>query len=71
MRLWEDQMTRLYESNEYALLSARLTKQELTCIEHCQQHSDCASDCAADGECELQERVADIVTESESEVTNV
>ncbi|KKN19126.1 hypothetical protein LCGC14_0948820 [marine sediment metagenome] len=57
-------MTRLYESNEYALLSARLTKQELTCIEHCQQHSDCA----ADGECALQERVANIVTENESGV---
>ncbi|KKL19864.1 hypothetical protein LCGC14_2461170 [marine sediment metagenome] len=48
----------------HIILSQRLTKQELTCIEHCQQHSDCA----ADGECELQERVANIVTENESEV---
>ena len=45
----------------YVLLSQRLTEQEMTCIEHCQQYSDCA----ADGECELQERVADIVAESE------
>ena len=54
---------RLYEPNEYALLSARLTPEEMICIEHCQVHSDCA----ADGECALQERVADIIA-SESEV---
>ena len=56
-------MTRLYKSGEYALLSARLTEQEMTCIEHCQVHSDCA----ADGECALQERVVDIIA-VESEV---
>ena len=50
-------MTRLYESNEYVTLSQRLTKQEMTCIEHCQVHSDCATD----GDCALQERAADII----------
>ena len=49
--------------HDYLILSARLTKRELTCLEHCQQHSDCA----ADGECELQERAADIIA-AESEV---
>ena len=55
---------RLYEPNEYALLSAQLTEQEMICIEHCQIHSDCV----ADGECALQERVADIIAK-ESEVS--
>lgn len=56
---------RIYRPNEYAILSQRLTKQEMTCIEHCQIHSDCA----ADGECPLQKRVADIIAENaESEV---
>ncbi len=46
----------------HIILSQRLTEQEMVCIKHCQQHSDCA----ADGECELQERAADIIaTESE------
>ncbi len=54
---------RLYKPNEYTTLSQRLTEQEMTCIEHCQTHTDCA----ADGECELQERVADI-SAAESEV---
>ncbi|KKN21081.1 hypothetical protein LCGC14_0929070 [marine sediment metagenome] len=54
---------RQYQPNEYAILSARLTEQEMTCIEHCQVHSDCA----ADGECPLQERVTDIIAK-ESEV---
>ena len=56
-------MTSLYEPNEYALLSTRLTEQEMACIEYCQVHSDCA----VDGECALQERVADIIA-AESEV---
>ncbi len=41
-------------------LSQQLTPEEMTCIEHCQQHSDCA----ADGECELQERAANIIAEN-------
>lgn len=56
---------RQYQPNEYTILSQRLTEAELECIAHCQIHTDCA----ADGECELQERVADIIaTETESEV---
>ena len=49
--------------HDYAILSARLTADELKCLDYCQQHSDCA----ADGECELQERAADIIA-AESEV---
>ncbi len=44
----------------YLILSTQLTPEEMACIEHCQQHSDCA----ADGECELQERAANIVAEN-------
>ena len=51
---------RQYQPNEYVILSQRLTKQEMTCISYCQQHSDCA----ANGECELQERAANIIAEN-------
>ena len=54
---------RLYEPNEYVLLLARLTEQEMICIEHCQTHSDCT----VDGECVLQERVADIIAQQADE----
>ena len=47
---------------EYVILSARLTPAEMACLAHCR-----IFDCAADGECELQERAADIVAK-ESEV---
>ena len=47
----------------YVILSQQLTVQEMHCINYCQQHSDCA----ADGECELQERAANIIA-MESEV---
>lgn len=45
---------------DFVILSTQLTAEEMTCIEHCQQHSDCV----ADGECELQERVANIIAEN-------
>lgn len=48
--------------NEYVILSARLTPDEMVCLAHCR-----IFDCAADGECELQERAADIIA-AESEV---
>ena len=50
---------------DYAILSTQLTVQEMKCLNYCQQYSDCA----ADGECELQERAADIIA-TESEVTD-
>ena len=47
----------------YALLSQRLTEQEMVCLAYCQ----ICNDCVADGECPLQERAADIIA-AESEV---
>ena len=47
-------------TKDHITLSAQLTPEEMTCIEHCQQYSDCA----ADGECGLQERVVDIIAEN-------
>ncbi len=45
---------------DYVILSQQLTVAEMHCISHCQQHSDCA----VDGECELQERAANIIAEN-------
>ena len=50
---------------DFVILSSRLTIAEMHCINYCRTHNDCA----ADGECELQERAADIIAaESEKSV---
>jgi hypothetical protein len=46
--------------HNYLILSARLTELEMTCLAYCQ----ICNDCAADGECELQERAANIIAEN-------
>lgn len=48
---------RIYCGDEFQLLAAKLSPEELTCISHCAVFDDCA----ADGDCKLQDKVDNIL----------
>lgn len=50
---------RIYCGDDYKLLAAKLSPEEITCISHCAVFDDCA----ADGDCELQKKVNKIIGE--------
>lgn len=50
---------RIYCGDDYKVLAAKLSPEELTCISHCVVFNDCA----ADGDCDLQDKVNSILRE--------